>query len=104
MKKTIVPSKLLILVDSSKSMNIMDEFGNQTRWASANRILSVPSVTDALKNLTQDNKDRRDLLPGSGHVTPWIQRRGRPASGPISAPGCIELWRMHGRDDNLAAC
>src|SRR5690349_2321909 len=44
------PSKLIILVDSSQSMQFLDEFNNLSRWQNAQRILSAPAVTSLLKN------------------------------------------------------
>src|SRR5262245_56099395 len=43
-EKSIVPSKLLILIDASGSMNINDEFNNLSRWEAAQRILRSPAV------------------------------------------------------------
>src|SRR5262249_58596623 len=46
-----VPSKLVLLVDFSESMNIKDEAGQQSRWDSARRLLNAPAVQAALKKL-----------------------------------------------------
>ena len=40
-----LPSKLIILIDYSQSMNVKDAFDNLSRWENARRLLlTVPSV------------------------------------------------------------
>ena len=39
-----LPSKLIILVDYSQSMNVKDEFNDFSRWANGRRLLDVPAV------------------------------------------------------------
>jgi uncharacterized membrane protein len=50
------PSKLLIVVDASQSMNIADGFNGMTRWDDARRILASQKVTEALKRLSADEQ------------------------------------------------
>ena len=54
--ETLLPSKLLVLVDSSESMNLTDEINGMSRWDNARRILANPEVTDALKELALKHK------------------------------------------------
>src|SRR5688572_25699812 len=50
------PSKLIVVLDATESMNVKDEFNNESRWESARRIVSAPAVVGALKRLHADEK------------------------------------------------
>ncbi len=52
----IVPSKLLILIDSSQSMSIRDESKKQTRWERGVQILQSPSIQKILDNFRNDQQ------------------------------------------------
>src|SRR5437588_770920 len=52
----VVPSKLLIVLVFSESMNINDEFNNLSRWDSARRILRSAAVESLLKRLQNEQK------------------------------------------------
>src|SRR5262245_32983167 len=45
------PTKLLILLDYSRSMEITDDFNSLSRWDNARRILNFPGVAEALRRL-----------------------------------------------------
>ena len=49
-----LPSKVLILLDASKSMELTDEYGDLSRWKNALRILDAPGVVSTLKRLAAD--------------------------------------------------
>lgn len=51
-----LPSKLLVLVDSSQSMTFTDEFNNLSRWDNARRLLTAPTVTSSLKRLASEQR------------------------------------------------
>ena len=63
------PSKLLIVVDFSRSMTIPDDFNSSTRWDSARRILASRSVLDALKRLSADEQIEVVYYQGAGELT-----------------------------------
>jgi uncharacterized membrane protein len=52
----VLPSRLLVLVDASRSMSIGDELNGQTRWERARSILRNPRVEAALKRLQDRHK------------------------------------------------
>ncbi len=54
--KSVVPSKLLFLIDASTSMNISDELNGLSRWDNARRILAAPPVDALLKRLQRQQK------------------------------------------------
>jgi uncharacterized membrane protein len=96
-----LPSKLLILVDKSESMNFGQEFDGSTRWKSALRILSAPSVASALERLRRDQRVEVVSYQGAEDVTrfdPEGQADGKRTD--------IGLWlnkllRLHGKDTDV---
>src|ERR1043166_7663158 len=71
------PSKLLIVVDFSKSMTIPDDFNSTSRWDHARGLLASRPVVDALKRLSADEQiegvyyqgDRKSTRLNSSHVS-----------------------------------
>jgi hypothetical protein len=66
-----VPSKLLILLDFSESMNVNDEFNSLSRWDNARRILRSPAVEALLKDLQNSQKVELVFYQGAGDVRPF---------------------------------
>jgi hypothetical protein len=64
----VVPSKLLLLMDTSESMNINDEFNNLSRWDNARRILRSPPVDSLLKRLQNEQKVELVFYQGAEDV------------------------------------
>src|SRR5262249_43021753 len=53
----VLPSRLLVLVDASRSMAVSDELSGQSRWERARSLLRDPGVEAALRKL----QDRHHL-------------------------------------------
>jgi len=96
----VKPSRLLLLLDYSKSMELTDEFNNLSRWDNARRILSTPTVLEALRRLTaakveitqyQAAEDLRALDP-AGKPTGKATDMGR---------WLFEIRQRHGKEKNL---
>lgn len=51
-EESALPSKLILVIDSSESANITDEFNNLSRWEAARRLLQTPTVRAALAKLS----------------------------------------------------
>jgi len=87
------PSKLLIVVDVSESMNVPDEFNSMTRWDKARHILADPRVKDALNGCRRMSRSRScSTMRPRG--LPRKNREGRHrASAPTSARGCTSCTR-----------
>jgi uncharacterized membrane protein len=66
-----VPSKLIILVDCSESMNVNDEFNSLSRWDNARRILRSPAVEALFKRLQNSQKVELVFYQGAGDVRPF---------------------------------
>ena len=90
------PSKLLVLVDASDSMNTPDDFNSQSRWDNARRILSAPAVVEALRRLSADEKIEVVSYQGAEHVGP-LDPNGT-ATGKLTPIGgwLRELAQKHG--------
>ena len=63
------PSKLLVVVDFSKSMTIPDGFNSAPRWDDVRRILASRQVVDALKRLSADEQIEVVYYQGAGELT-----------------------------------
>jgi uncharacterized membrane protein len=98
---SIMPTKLLILVDSSESMNFADEFNGLSRWKNACRILEEADVKEALKNLAQDNKIEVIYYQGAEGVGPFEPQQGATGKRTDFGTWLHRLWQAHGRDGNL---
>ena len=62
------PSKLLIVVDFSKSMTIPDDFNSTSRWDHARGLLASRPVVDALKRLSADEQIEVVYYQGAGEL------------------------------------
>lgn len=95
------PSKLLIHVDASASMNFTDEFNNLSRWDNARRILSAPAVSRALKALGQDAKVEIVYYQGAEDVKPF-DPEGKAEGKRTDIGGWLHhLWQTHGGEKSL---
>lgn len=96
----VKPSRLLLLLDYSRSMELTDEFNNLSRWDNARRILATPTVQEALRRLTaakveitqyQGAEDLRAYDP-AGKPTGKTTDMGR---------WLVEIRQRHGKEKNL---
>lgn len=96
-----LPSKLIILVDSSQSMKIKDSFNDLSRWENARRLLELPTVRSALKTLSE--KQRVEIVYYQGAEDVKKYNPEGQAEGKRTQIGLWlhELWQNHGRDANL---
>ena len=89
---TLLASKLLVLVDSSESMNLTDEIDGMSRWDHARRILANPDVAEAVKDLALKHKIELVYYQGAEGIAvyPLVKRPAArpPATAPTSASGC----------------
>src|SRR5262249_31579088 len=99
--ETVLPFKLLVLVDSSESMNFTDEFNNLSRWDAARRLLSTSTVTATLKRLALEQKMEVIYYQGAESVSRF-DPEGK-ATGKRTDVGAWlhELGKTHGRDKDL---
>lgn len=100
-EEEILPSRLLILVDASASMNIADGFNNLSRWDDALRLLESPSVKEALRRLGEERRVELVYYQGDGEV-----RRFNPDGKPEGKITDMGEWmnyllREHGRENKL---
>jgi hypothetical protein len=100
-EKSVVPSKLLILIDASGSMNITDEFNNQSRWEAAQRILRSPAVEALLWRLQKEQKVEVVYYQGAEDVSKF--EPGGKALGKRTDMGqwLRALRKAHGGEPNL---
>ncbi len=100
-EQAAVPSKLLILLDASDSMNIADESGGQSRWDAARRILKAPGVERLLRRLRNEQKVEIVTYQGAADVTRFDP--GGKATGKRTDLGqwLHTLLKIHGGEPNL---
>jgi uncharacterized membrane protein len=98
---SIIPSKLILLIDDSKSMNIGDEFQGKSRWENALRVLSAPAVDALLKRLQNEHKIEMAFYRGSDDIRKF-DPAGK-AEGPRTDVGywLHALRKSHGGERNL---
>jgi uncharacterized membrane protein len=98
---TVLPSRLLILVDASRSMNIGDELNNQSRWQRARTILRSPHVEAALRRL--QDKHRLDVVYYQGAEDISRLDLDGKADGKRTDMGAWlhSLLKLHGEDKGL---
>ncbi|MBX9680687.1 MAG: glutamine amidotransferase [Gemmataceae bacterium] len=65
------PSRLFVVLDASESMNRTDEFGNQSRFDHAKRVLNAPAVQSMLKKLGSDHKVELVYMNGDEELRPY---------------------------------
>jgi uncharacterized membrane protein len=96
-----IPSRLLIFIDSSLSMNTADEFNGNTRWAQARNLLESPAVKQLLKELEQDHKIEIVYYQGDSDIRKY--ERDGAATGKRTDFGrwLNTLRKTHGGDRNL---
>lgn len=93
------PSRLLILVDASASMNITDEFDNSSRWDSARRILSSPAIAAALRKLATEQKVEVLYYQGTDELKKYDPNGKADGKRTDMGLWLHELWKLHQRDD-----
>lgn len=97
----IRPSKLLILLDGSVSMNITDEFNNLSRWDNARRILAAPAVAKSLKALGQEARVEINYYQGAEGVKPFDPDGKAEGKRTDMGTWLHDLWQAHGGEKNL---
>jgi uncharacterized membrane protein len=70
-EETVTPSRLIILVDASTSMNNKDEFNNQSRWERCWELLESKSVKEALRRLKDEQKVEIIFYQAAEKVEPY---------------------------------
>src|SRR5262249_38517819 len=93
--------KLLLLLDESTSMNIVDEFNTKSRWEHALRLLKAPSAEALLKQLQQEQKVELVFYQAAEDA-----RKFEPAAKATGKRTNMGQWlhtlrRLHGGEQNL---
>jgi uncharacterized membrane protein len=100
-EQTVLPSKLLILIDASSSMNIADEFNGQSRWDAARRILKSPPIEGLLRRLQREQKVEIVYYQGAediGQFNPDGKAAGKRTD---VGQWMRALLKLHGGEQNL---
>jgi uncharacterized membrane protein len=99
---TIVPSTIIVLIDGSESMNITDEPGSQSRWASAREIINASAVRALLKKLHDEQKVEVRFYEGTTDGIRELSAE-KKAEGKRSPFGrwLRTLYKLAGSDPNL---
>jgi uncharacterized membrane protein len=96
-----LPSRLLVLVDASRSMSISDELNSQTRWQRARAILRNPQVEAALRRLQDRHKLEVVHYQGAEDVR-RLDLDGAADGKRTDVGGWLhELFKAHGGDREL---
>src|SRR5262249_9599497 len=96
-----LPSKLLILVDYSQSMNIKDELADFSRWENARRLLDVPAVKSALTRLSEQQRIEIVYYQAAEEVRKYDPNGAADGKRTEIGLWLHELWANHGREPNL---
>ncbi|MCI0462935.1 MAG: glutamine amidotransferase [Gemmataceae bacterium] len=99
--KATVPSKLIVLLDDSASMNINDEQAGESRWERARRLLKAPGVESLLRRLQNEQKVEIVFYQASEVV-----RKFDPTSKALGKRTDVGGWlhtllKTHGGEQNL---
>ncbi len=95
------PSKLLVVVDASESMNIPDEFNSLSRWETARRILAARPVADALKRLSADEQIEAVYYQAAEHIAPFDPQGAARGKRTDIGTWLHELHQKHAGQDRL---
>jgi uncharacterized membrane protein len=97
------PSKIVILVDASESMNLTDDFNNQSRWDAARNIARSREIVDALKRLAADEQIEVVFYQAAEGLAPFVDTG--PAQGKRTDIGAWlnEAHQKHAGRDKLRA-
>ena len=102
---TLLASKLLVLVDSSESMNLTDEIDGMSRWDHARRILASPDVAEAVKDLALKHKIELVYYQGAEGIARLSSREtpSGKATGKRTDFGVWlhDLWQLHHGENGL---
>jgi uncharacterized membrane protein len=97
----IEPSRLLILVDASESMNIADDFNGLSRWDNACRILDAPAVRIALSRLRIDEQIEVVYYQGAEELAEFKSKEGATGKRTDIGTWLHELHAKHAGRDKL---
>jgi uncharacterized membrane protein len=99
--ESALPSKLILLADSSESMNFTDEFDGLSRWKRAHALINSTAVQAALKRLASEQRVEVVYYQGAEDIGP-INADG-PADGKRTEMGqwLHAIWQAHGREKRL---
>jgi len=99
----VLPSKLIVLVDSSASMQFLDEFNGLSRWQNAQRILGSPVVAALFKELGSRHKVEVVYYQGAENITKF-NPEGSPNGKRTDVPQWLhELLQKHALEDDVRA-
>lgn len=95
------PSRLLILVDASESMNITDDFNGLSRWDNACRILAARPAADALKRLAAEEQIEVVYYQGAEGLAEFKPSEGAQGKRTDIGAWLHELYAKHAGQDKL---
>jgi uncharacterized membrane protein len=99
--EAVEPSKLLILIDASESMNINDEFNSLSRWDNARRILRSAAVDSLLKRLQNEQKVELVFYQGAEDVAKFSPDGKADGKRTDIGQWLHSLGKTHGGERNL---
>jgi uncharacterized membrane protein len=95
------PSRLVILLDASESMNITDDFNGASRWDNACRIVASPRVSDALKRLAAQEQIEVVYYQGAEGLAELKPADGAQGKRTDIGTWLHELFTKHAGQDKL---
>jgi uncharacterized membrane protein len=96
-----LPSKLLILIDKSESMNFGPEFDSKSRWESVRRILDSGAVRSALEKLRRDRRVEVVFYQGAEDVTRFDPDGKADGKHTDIGQWLNKLLTLHGKDADV---
>ncbi|HYT91733.1 MAG TPA: hypothetical protein VEL76_23670, partial [Gemmataceae bacterium] len=99
--ETVVPSKLLIVVDDSLSMNIKDAFNGMSRWDAARHLLRAPPIAALLKRLQNEQKVEIIFYRASDEVRKFDPSGKAEGKRTDIGHWLRSLLKLHGNEQNL---
>jgi hypothetical protein len=99
--KAVLPSKLLLVIDASGSMNINDEFNNQSRWEAALRALKAPAVESLLQRLQREQKVEIVYYQAAEDITKFDPSGKATGKRTDIGQWLRSLYKAHGTEQNL---
>lgn len=98
---TIIPSKLLLLIDASQSMSISDELNHQSRWEAVLRLLQSETIQSSLEQLQRDKKIEMVYYQGGADVAKFDPEGKADGERTNMGRWLNVLLKRHGTEPNL---
>jgi uncharacterized membrane protein len=96
-----IPSKLILLIDASQSMNYTDEFDNLSRWDYARQILKSARVQEAIRRLGTEQKVEMVYYQGAADVRKFDAEAKADGTRTDIGQWLRTLVEEHGKETNV---